>query len=292
MLLDDHPDALRAVPATRCRTSGAELGGAAAAARPGSATRWAASGTAPRRRCAQATYWQMKNRAGTVGRDGLGPLLGRLPRRACACTWSATASAPGWCRSPSPGCPPARRRPCGSVTLLQGAFSHFAFASPLPFDAGRSGALAGMLARINGPLRRLLLRATTARSARSTRWRRSRPATTRPRRTTRCTGGAGWAPTARRASSAALDAIRRSGRPLPFAPGQVAQHRRQRGGVRGRPPSRRAQVRRDARPDRRPGQPDRHRLAGPDQVRPAVLPPGVLSGGRRAAASRARRRPG
>ena len=38
------------------------------------------------------------------------------------------------------------------MTLLQGAFSHFAFARPLPFDAGRNGALAGMPARINGPL--------------------------------------------------------------------------------------------------------------------------------------------
>jgi hypothetical protein len=35
--------------------------------------------------------------------------------------------------------------PVGSVTLLQGAFSHFAFADPLPFDANRRGALAGML---------------------------------------------------------------------------------------------------------------------------------------------------
>jgi hypothetical protein len=39
-----------------------------------------------------------------------------------------------------------------AVTLLQGAFSQFAFARPLPFDAGRNGALAGMPARINGPL--------------------------------------------------------------------------------------------------------------------------------------------
>ena len=38
------------------------------------------------------------------------------------------------------------------MTLLQGAFSHFAFARPLPFDAGRNGALAGLLARIDGPL--------------------------------------------------------------------------------------------------------------------------------------------
>jgi hypothetical protein len=39
-----------------------------------------------------------------------------------------------------------------AVTLLEGAFSHFAFASPLPFDAARSGALAGVLSRIDGPL--------------------------------------------------------------------------------------------------------------------------------------------
>jgi hypothetical protein len=39
-----------------------------------------------------------------------------------------------------------------SVTLLQGAFSHFAFADRLPHDPGRGGALAGMLARIEGPL--------------------------------------------------------------------------------------------------------------------------------------------
>jgi hypothetical protein len=73
----------------------------------------------------QATYWQMKGRAGVVGKAGLGPVLGRLPD------------------GPSP---------VKSVTLLQGAFSHFAFARPLPFDAGRNGALAGLLARIDGPL--------------------------------------------------------------------------------------------------------------------------------------------
>ena len=72
--------------------------------------------------------------------------------RASACTSSATASAPGWCRSPWPELPAGAPSPVRAVTLLQGAFSHFAFASPLPFDAGRSGALAGMLARINGPL--------------------------------------------------------------------------------------------------------------------------------------------
>ncbi len=50
------------------------------------------------------------------------------------------------------GLPDAQPSPVASVTLLQGAFSHFAFAKPLPFDASRSGALAGILSRIDGPL--------------------------------------------------------------------------------------------------------------------------------------------
>ncbi len=33
----------------------------------------------------QTTYWQMKNRAGTVGRVGLGPTLGRLHQRRRSC---------------------------------------------------------------------------------------------------------------------------------------------------------------------------------------------------------------
>jgi hypothetical protein len=36
--------------------------------------------------------------------------------------------------------------------LLQGAFSHFAFAKKLPFDFSRGGDLAGMDARVDGPL--------------------------------------------------------------------------------------------------------------------------------------------
>ena len=42
--------------------------------------------------------------------------------------------------------------PVKSLTLLQGAFSHFAFADPLPFDAGRQGALAGLQRRVQGPI--------------------------------------------------------------------------------------------------------------------------------------------
>ena len=42
--------------------------------------------------------------------------------------------------------------PVKGVTLIQGAFSQWAFASQLPFAAGKKGALDGALARIDGPL--------------------------------------------------------------------------------------------------------------------------------------------
>ena len=45
----------------------------AAAARPASATSLGELCTVPRRRCGRLTYWQMKNRAGVVGQQGLGP---------------------------------------------------------------------------------------------------------------------------------------------------------------------------------------------------------------------------
>jgi hypothetical protein len=97
-----------------------------------------------------ATYWQMKNRAGVVGQAGLGPLLGQLPTgvRAHLVGHSFGARLVSFALAGLPAVP----SPVRAVTLLQGAFSHFTFASPLPFDAGRRGALAGMPARINGPL--------------------------------------------------------------------------------------------------------------------------------------------
>jgi len=42
--------------------------------------------------------------------------------------------------------------PIKSLTLLQGAFSHFAFADRLPQDSSRAGALKGMAARVDGPI--------------------------------------------------------------------------------------------------------------------------------------------
>jgi hypothetical protein len=103
----------------------------------------------------QVTYWQMKNRAGVVGSRGLGPLVGRLQRAApqlrvnlVGHSFGARVVSYALAGLPS-GLSPS---PVKSVTLLQGAFSHFAFADELPFDTTRAGALAGMLERVDGPL--------------------------------------------------------------------------------------------------------------------------------------------
>jgi hypothetical protein len=100
------------------------------------------------------TYWQMKQRAGTVGQHGLGPFIGDLASQApnlrvhlighsfgARLVSFSLAALPG--QSPSP---------VHSLTLLEGAFSHFAFASALPQDPGRPGALKGMAERVAGPL--------------------------------------------------------------------------------------------------------------------------------------------
>jgi hypothetical protein len=103
----------------------------------------------------QATYWQMKNRAGIVGQRGLGPFIGRLHElapqvRVHLVGHSFGARFVSYALAGLPG--DLDPSPVKSVTLLQGAFSHFAFAQPLPLDANRNGALAGMLDRIDGPL--------------------------------------------------------------------------------------------------------------------------------------------
>jgi hypothetical protein len=103
------------------------------------------------------SYWQMKNRAGVVGQRGLGPLIGRITAKdefktlrihlvghsfgGRVVSFALAGLAPG---DPSP---------VKSVTLLEGAFSRFAFLDTLPFDATPpKGALAGQLTRVDGPL--------------------------------------------------------------------------------------------------------------------------------------------
>ena len=103
----------------------------------------------------QLTYWQMKNRAGVVGKNGLGRFVARLHGTApqvrvhlVGHSFGARVVSYALAGLPDSASP----SPVKSVTLLQGAFSHYAFADPHPFDANRKGALAGRLSRIDGPL--------------------------------------------------------------------------------------------------------------------------------------------
>jgi hypothetical protein len=104
-----------------------------------------------------ATYWEMKKRAGVVGQTGLGPLIGRLMTvqsnlRIHLIGHSFGARVVAYSLSGLPNGATGAASPVHSLFLLQGAFSHFAFAPSLPFDHNRAGELANMLARVNGPL--------------------------------------------------------------------------------------------------------------------------------------------
>ena len=105
-----------------------------------------------------ATYWQMKQRAGVVGRKGLGGIvLTRLASEAPTTRvhllgHSFGARLVSFSLSGLPQTTTRVTSPVKSLFLLQGAFSHFAFADRLPHDASRSGALKGMADRVDGPL--------------------------------------------------------------------------------------------------------------------------------------------
>jgi hypothetical protein len=102
----------------------------------------------------QFTYWQMKRRAGTVGQHGLGPLLAELSRRSPDLRLHLVGHSFG-ARLVSfslLGLDDGMPSPVRSLTLLEGAFSHFAFAPRLPHDPARSGALSAMMTRVIGPL--------------------------------------------------------------------------------------------------------------------------------------------
>jgi hypothetical protein len=101
----------------------------------------------------QLTYFEMKKRAGVVGKQGLGPLLGRIHQadpdvRIHLLGHSFGARLVSFALAGLP----AADSPVKSLYLLQGAFSHFAFADALPMDRSRGGALKGMAARVDGPL--------------------------------------------------------------------------------------------------------------------------------------------
>ncbi|MFF1410773.1 serine-threonine protein kinase [Streptomyces sp. NPDC058289] len=101
----------------------------------------------------QATYYQMKARAGVVGEHGLGPLLAELAgRRPALRVHLIGHSFGGRVVSFALRALPSGARNVKSLTVLQGAFSHYAFAESLPHDRGRGGALRGLQGRVDGPL--------------------------------------------------------------------------------------------------------------------------------------------
>ncbi|MGW3207210.1 serine-threonine protein kinase [Streptomyces sp. NPDC001135] len=101
----------------------------------------------------QAAYYTMKRRAGTIGEHGLGPVIGQLAHAApgvrvhlAGHSFGARLVSFALCGLPDDV------RAVKSVTLLQGAFSHYAFADGLPQDPHRAGALKDRQRRIDGPL--------------------------------------------------------------------------------------------------------------------------------------------
>ncbi|MFG2787594.1 serine-threonine protein kinase [Streptomyces sp. NPDC048419] len=101
----------------------------------------------------QATYYAMKRRAGTVGERGLGPLVGQLAHAASSVRVHLVGhSFGGRLVSFALRGLPDGVRTVKSLTLLQGAFSHYAFAARLPHDAHAGGVLQGQQNRVDGPL--------------------------------------------------------------------------------------------------------------------------------------------
>lgn len=101
----------------------------------------------------QAAYYTMKRRAGTIGQRGLGPLLGRLaqsagPLRVHLVGHSFGARLVSFALLGLP----AGARNVKSVTLLQGAFSHYAYARAVPGEESHSGALRDAEGRVDGPV--------------------------------------------------------------------------------------------------------------------------------------------
>ncbi|SNT10305.1 hypothetical protein SAMN05216252_11473 [Actinacidiphila glaucinigra] len=101
----------------------------------------------------QATYYAMKRRAGAVGERGLGPILGGLARAHPSLSVHLVGhSFGGRLVSYALLGLPDGVRAVKSVTLLQGAFSHYAFASRLPHDGAHGGALSTARLKVAGPV--------------------------------------------------------------------------------------------------------------------------------------------
>ncbi|MFG3190354.1 lipase family protein [Streptomyces omiyaensis] len=145
------PDFLLADPVETCALFTGALEAAAPRALPGDGLGglWKGGREALR----QAAYYVMKKRAGRVGERGLGPLLAEVARAAPGLRVHLVGHSMGarLVAYSLRGLPGALR-PVRSMTLLQGAFSHYAFAARLPHDPGRPGALRDMQLRVRGPV--------------------------------------------------------------------------------------------------------------------------------------------
>jgi hypothetical protein len=104
------------------------------------------------------SYYEMKNRAGVIGRNGLGPMLGTLAAadagiRVHLMGHSFGARLVAYSLSGLPQAASGANSPVKTLYLIQGAFSHFAFASPVPdILVSGPGALSAFGRNVNGPL--------------------------------------------------------------------------------------------------------------------------------------------
>ena len=105
-----------------------------------------------------ASYYEMKNRAGVVGQQGLGPLIGELQAaqpglRVNLMGHSFGGRLVAFTLAGLPASAVGEASPVKSLLLIQAAFSHFAFADPMPIPSPhKKGALADFRDRVDGPL--------------------------------------------------------------------------------------------------------------------------------------------
>lgn len=96
-----------------------------------------------------STYYTMKERAGVVGRKGIGPLLERLHREAPDARLHLVGHSFGGRAVTAAAL--ATKAPVSSLSLLQAAYSHFAMADDWD-GSGRRGLFAGVPAKVEGPI--------------------------------------------------------------------------------------------------------------------------------------------
>ncbi|MET0494577.1 MAG: hypothetical protein ABW000_15755 [Actinoplanes sp.] len=100
------------------------------------------------------SYFEMKGRAGDVGRNGLGPLLEHLHQRVPANRVHLAGHSFG-ARLVSfalKGISSPAASPVASLSLIQAAFSHYSFSRLQDMPFGSAGALNGFADRVHGPL--------------------------------------------------------------------------------------------------------------------------------------------